>query len=310
MFPPPGRPRAEVRFDPGLVRGLLRDQAPAYADLPFGAVIEGWDNCTVRLGARHAVRLPRRADAAPLIRHEQRWLPVLAPRLPLRVPVPVVAGAPACGFPWHWSVVEWVDGQSAASRPLSDPDALAGALADFLTALHTIAPADAPPNPLRGVPLGARDSAVRRRASRVARGADAASISRIWDVAMAAPPWTGDRPWIHGDLHPGNLIVDDGLVAVIDFGDLTAGDPATDLAVAWMLFTPGQRARFRAGLPAHDDATWRRAAGWSLNFALAVLDAAEDDPILAGIGRRTLEALRSDRSVLAPPGRAAPRAQA
>ena len=68
-------------------------------------------------------------------------------------------------------------------------------------------------------------------------------------------------------------------------------------------------ARFRAGLPAHDDATWRRAAGWSLNFALAVLDAAEDDPILAGIGRRTLEALRSDRSVVAPPGRAAPRAQ-
>ena len=147
VFPPPGRRRAEVRFDPGLVRGLLRDQAPAYADLPFGAVVEGWDNTIVRLGERHAVRLPRRAAAAPLIRHEQRWLPVLAPRLPLRVPVPVVAGAPACGFPWHWSVVEWVDGQSAASRPLSDPDALAGALADFLTALHTIAPADAPPNP-------------------------------------------------------------------------------------------------------------------------------------------------------------------
>ncbi|MER7151067.1 phosphotransferase [Streptomyces lydicus] len=51
---------------------------------------------------------------------------------------------------------------------------------------------------------------------------------------------------LHGDLHPANILVDRGRIrAVIDFGDITSGDPATDLSVAWMLFTAEQRVALR-----------------------------------------------------------------
>jgi aminoglycoside phosphotransferase (APT) family kinase protein len=287
-----------VRIDEPLIRALLAAQHPDLADRPLRIVAEGWDNVLARLGDDLVVRLPRRALAAPLVAHEQRWLPELAPRLPLPVPLRLRSGAPGAGYPWAWSVCPWFAGESAAIAALGDPAAAATSLAAFLAALHRPAPPEAPANPFRGVPLAARDANVRRYLEGLGTGVDQATVRRRWDAACALPPYAGPPLWVHGDLHPGNLVVrDGGLAAVVDFGDLTAGDPAVDHAVAWMLFAPAERARFRAALGGVDDVAWGRAAGNALAHGLACLAGAADAPSVAAMGRRTLDALLADREL-------------
>ena len=285
-------------IDEALIRALLATQHPDLADRPLRIVAEGWDNVLARLGDDLVVRMPRRALAAPLVAHEQRWLPELAPRLPLPVPVPVRLGAPGAGFPWTWSICPWFAGESAATAPLADPAAAATVLAGFLAALHRPAPQEAPANAFRGVPLAARDANVRGYLDRLGARVEQVVVRRRWDASRALPPYTGAPLWVHGDLHPGNLLVRDGaLAAVVDFGDLTAGDPAVDHGVAWMLFAPAERARFRAALGGIDDVAWRRAAGNALAHGLACLAGAADAPPLAAMGRRTVAAVLADREL-------------
>lgn len=288
-------PPAEVDVDERLVQSLLRRQHPDLAELPLRIVAHGWDNVLARLGDDLVVRLPRRALAAPLVLHEQRWLPVLAPALPLPVPAPLRTGVASDGFPWAWSVCSWYPGETAVASPPADGDAAALALARFLAALHRPAPADAPANPFRGVPLVDRDARVRGYLDVLGGAVDQRAMRRCWERACAVPAHDGAPVWLHGDLHPANLVVRDGaLAAVVDWGDVTRGDPATDLAVAWMLFPPAPRARFRAALGGVDDATWRRAAGNALAHGLASLARSADAPLLAAVGRRTLEAVLTD----------------
>ena len=231
-----GMPAAELDIDPALTRALLDAQHPDLANLPLIDVGAGWDNKLYRLGDSLAVRLPRRAAAAALIEREQRWLPELAPGLPLPIPVPVRIGRAGCGYSWSWSVTPWLIGQSAAIARPHDVATAAIDLGAFLCALHQSAPGDAPCNPVRGVPLSYRTTVVHDRARQLAPLVDAAALLQLWSQLVDTPPWTRPPVWIHGDFHPGNLLVNEGrLSAVIDFGDLCAGDPATDLSVAWML---------------------------------------------------------------------------
>jgi aminoglycoside phosphotransferase (APT) family kinase protein len=290
-------PAAEVDVDVDLVRRLLVAQFPDLleGDPEIRPVAFGWDNVIVRLGDDLVVRLPRRQQAAELVVHEQRWLAQLAPALPLPVPAPVRCGVPGEGYPWPWTVCPWLEGAIAATTPPDDQAEAAGALAGFLAALHRPAPADAPVNPYRGGPLAERDPFVRERAAAL-DGAlcDATEVVPRWEAALAAPPHGGPPVWLHGDLHPANLLVAGGrLSAVIDFGDLTAGDPATDLAVAWMLFDASERSLLRR-LTGADDATWRRARGWAIHLSLAYLANSADHPVIAGVGRRTLAAVLGD----------------
>ena len=150
------KPTAEVTIDTSVVRSLLQEQHADLAHLPLIEVGEGWDNKLFRLGGDLAVRIPRRAASATLIEHEQRWLPRLAPQLPLPVPAPLRVGRKGSGFPWSWSVVRWFPGQSALLAPPQDVATTAVALGRFLRALHQPAPENAPHNPWRGVPLAAR----------------------------------------------------------------------------------------------------------------------------------------------------------
>lgn len=290
-------PAADLEISTELVRRLLAAQHPDLAGLPLEVLANGWDNLMCRLGNSLLVRLPRRAPAAELIRHEQRWLPELAPRLPLPVPVPVRIGRPGLGYPWPWSVVPLLAGEIAAHRPPSDPTAAAELLGRFLGALHVAAPADHPVSTVRGVPLGARDAATRARLTQLAATIDARAVLRAWEDACDVPRWTSAPRWLHGDLHPANLLVQDGqLSGVIDFGDITAGDPATDLAVAWMLLPAAEHAALRAGYRATnetaiDDDTWARARGWAIALSLAFLTHSADNPLMAGIGQRALDAV-------------------
>lgn len=259
-------------MDEALVRSLLADQHPDLADLPLAALDAGWDNVSWRLGSGHVVRLPRRAAAAPLAVKEQRWLPQLAPQLPLPVPVPVRVGRPGTGYPWPWSVVPWLDGTSADRATLGSPADVAERLGRFLRALHTAASPGAPRNPFRDVPLVDRADAFTTRADLLAGQADVARLRPVWDRGCCAPAWPGPPVWIHGDLHPANILVGAGtVVAVVDWGDLCAGDPATDLAGGWLLLPEAALPVLVDAYGGVDGATWARARGWAVLFGLMLL---------------------------------------
>ena len=284
------KPAADVVVDPSLVRALLQEQHPDLAHLMPVKVAEGWDNALFRLGDELAVRLPRRAASAMLIEHEQRWLPHLSPRLPVPVPVPVRVGVPSQMFSWAWSVVRWLPGQSLLHAAPPDPVTTGTMLDRFLRALHQPAPPDAPRNPWRGVPLEARTAALRKHVHQLDGVVDRSAVLSLWDRALSATPWPGPPLWLHGDLHPGNLLVSDGLLSgVIDFGDLTCGDPATDLAVLWML-PQGMRWRVEACGSDEAEALMVRARGWALALGLAYLAHSRGDVAMATLGQRTINA--------------------
>ena len=286
-------PAADVEVSADLVRRLLADQHPDLGRLPVEFLANGWDNELYRVGDGLVARLPRRALGAQIITNEQRWLPGLAPRLPLPIPCPERTGVPACGYPYSWSVVPYLPGVPAAQASSFDPAAAAAAVGGFLGALHVPAPADAPANPFRGVPLAERAGIFAANLARIGGQVDRDAVLRAWVAALAAPGFDGVPVWLHGDLHPANILVNDGQVSgVIDFGDITAGDPASDLSVAWMLLPPGFHVSFWSAYQAAGgragDALRARARGWALNLAIVFLAHSEDNPAPRQVGRRTL----------------------
>ena len=285
-----GTPLAEFAIDEALVSRLLAQQHADLAHLPLRVVDAGWDNAMFRLGDHLAVRLPRRAAAAALIAHEQRWLPRLAKRLSLPVPAPCRVGKPAFGYPCSWSVLPWLKGLAADQ---SQPEATQAApFASFLRSLHVRAPADAPVNAVRGGPLRQRAPAVEGRMCRLAGRTELITpqIRQIWNGALNAP-LDGALTWLHGDLHPRNVLVEAGVImGIIDWGDITSGDCATDLASIWMLFAePHAREEALATYADLSEATWQRAKGWAVFFGIMLLDTGLiDNPRNAALGERIL----------------------
>lgn len=263
----------EVPTDAALVRRLLADQFPRWAGLAVEPVrSHGTDHAIYRLGDDLVARLPRVARAVGQAATEATWLPRLAPHLPLRLPAQVARGRPGHGYPFAWSVYEWLPGENADGT-LDDPTRAAVDLAAFVRALHRVDTTGAPPRRAgaRGGPLVECDAQVRDAVARLGDRVDGAAVLRSWEESLRAPVWRGREVWLHGDLLPGNLLVVDGrLSAVIDFGCLTVGDPACDLLPAWNVFAGDSRARFRAEL-AVDDATWLRGRGWALAQAVVAL---------------------------------------
>lgn len=299
-------PDPDVEVDAAMVARLVGAQHPSFAG-PVELVANGWDNAVFRLGDAWAVRMPRRELGDRLVRSEQRWLPVVAGSLPdgVRAPVPVAVGEPGDGYPYAWSITPWFDGVPAASVAPVQRRGIAEALADVVVSIGEPAPADAPANPHRGVPLAARAEVVGERlaSGRLERvvATDAAALASVWADALAAPVWSGTPRWVHGDPHPGNLLLSSapphGLVAVLDFGDLTAGDPATDLAAAWLVFDPIGRAAFRdrvQRLRATDAADWARARGWAVAMGSAIVDAVGVAGPIGRVGAHALEQVLLD----------------
>jgi len=241
---------------------------------------EGWDNFVFRVGAEFALRIPRRQIGVELLLNEQRWLPAIARRLSIAVPAPVAVGVPSTLFAWPWSVVPWIEGATAEDEPLSV--ASARLLADTLRKLHQPAPPEAPANPFRGGPLSDRAQVVEERLERL--GLD--RLRTVWRAAREAAVSENDV-WLHGDLHPRNVLVRGGeLAGLIDWGDMTRGDAATDLVCAWTLMDGGARTAFREAYgPSAEE--WARAAGWAVHFGSAMADSGEAAHV--AIGRRILD---------------------
>ncbi len=266
----------EVHTDEALVRRLLRAQFPEWADLPIAPPLKtGTSNAIFRLGDDLSVRLPRIDWAVKQVSKEQTWLPRLAPQLPLGVPVPIAVGVPGDGYPFPWSVCQWFEGRAVTYDGLADPVRAAQSLAAFTVALQsadaTGGPTPTPPGSIRGAPLATLDEQVRQCVDQLGDLIDRDVVLAAWDASLDAPVHDGRPVWIHGDLSPGNLIERDGeLVAVIDYGCMAVGDPASDLLIGWNLFRGASRTAYReaAGV---DDATWLRGRGWALYGAMIAL---------------------------------------
>ena len=297
-----GKLHADERdIDAALVRRLLAAQFPQWAELTLAPVESaGTDNVLHRLGGDMVVRLPRRPGATGQVEKEHRWLPELAPLLPLAIPVPLAEGRPGEGYPWSWSVYRWLEGDTATEGRVTDPGQAARSLGQFVAAMQRIDPSGGPrpgaPNSSRGVPLATRDAETRAAIRALSDVYDAAALTAAWEAALAAPAWHGAPVWLHGDLHAANLLADRGrLCAVIDFGCLGVGDPASDVMVAWTYLSPDTREVFRAEL-AVDDATWSRGRGWALSMgAIALPYYHRSNPVLASIARHAIDQALADQ---------------
>ena len=166
---------------------------------------------------------------------------MLAPQLTLRIPEPVELGRPTSSYPFSWAIYRWIDGRPYSDASVDDEARAARDLARFVLELRRVDPvADAPA--AGRMPLAEVDAAT-RAAINSARGvidSDAATVA--WEQTLRAPAWTGTQVWIHADLLRPNILLDRGrLIAVIDFGGVGVGDPATDVIAACSRAIPRAR---------------------------------------------------------------------
>ncbi len=264
-------PAAEVAIDAALVRVLVDHQFPEFSDLEISFLGSGWDNENYRLGTAYQVRLPRRATAAPSLEKEMAWLPQLAPLLPLPISAAIRAGQPSALFPWHWCIIPWYEGGIGGGLDAGE----APKLGDFLRILHEQPTDSIATSTYRGMPLIEKNDQVQALLQRLRKAAPQLvndHIAGLWQAALDAPFPTA-QCFLHGDMHPLNVVIDQGRIsAIIDWGDLCKGDAATDLASFWMLFgDPAARAEGLARYGADAD-TIVRAKGWAVMLGLILLD--------------------------------------
>lgn len=285
-------PAPEVEISSNLIRLLVEDQLPKFAEDSIVRQGAGWDNELYRLGLHHLIRIPRRKLGADHVEHEKTFLPRLAPKLPLPIPSPIFVGQPGHGYPWNWTVIERFRGETLDVEPLIPGQAVK--LAGFLKTLHQQDPTGAPENPFRGGYLHDRTPWFEERWERLVQAREEVASDKVlqyWRDGVGAIPAPQEQ-LIHGDLHPYNLLAKEGkITAVLDWGDLTGGDVATDLACAWLLLD--HQSEIEAFFHAYglsDEATYLRARGWAIHLATIFLDTGiTTDPRSRNIGRNALE---------------------
>jgi aminoglycoside phosphotransferase (APT) family kinase protein len=186
----------EVAAGPAVARRLLREQAPQWAALPLRQVPAwGTDHAVLRLGDGLSVRLPKIGWAAGQADLERRWLPLLAPHLPVDVPVPLLVGEAGAGYPFRWCVSPWLEGETP--EPDDDLSGLAQDLAACVVALQAVPAAGGPPVGAgrRGGPLLAADAGAREAAELLRGEADVDALLAVWEAGVRAPAWSGPPRW-------------------------------------------------------------------------------------------------------------------
>jgi len=285
----------EFRIDDELVAGLIARQMPEWSHLSLRRLdTAGTVNVAYRLGEDMLVRLPRHVDFQDGPLRESRWLPEIAPAVPLEIPEYLALGAPTDEYPSPWSVLGWIDGENAVPSALSDTTGATRRLGEFVLALRGVSTDDAPDGNSRGRGLASKDSAFRRYLTLFPNNRDRTEILHIWEACLAALEWDGPPTWYHGDLHSGNLLARDGdVVAVIDFEGCGVGDPSSDLIAAWWMFDADSRPIFRDTIQP-DEAQWIRGMGWALYMTVAAIPYYTDsNPEFAAMARRALDQIRA-----------------
>ncbi|HSX35808.1 MAG TPA: aminoglycoside phosphotransferase family protein [Patescibacteria group bacterium] len=285
----------EIKIEADLVRELLKVQFPKWADLPLSPITpSGTDNAMFKLGDALAVRLPRTEHAAQNIEKECRWLPKLAPHLPLPIPAPVAQGKPHEKYPLPWAICHLLVGENLNVSHLDDLHQAAIDMGEFVSALQQIDVASGPINK-RGLPLNTRDEETRAAITQLEGVIDVDRAASAWESMLALPQWNGLPTWLHGDLHPGNLLVKAGRIsAVIDFGSCGVGDPAADLMFAWAVLDTKSREVFRS-IVKPDEASWARGRGWAFTMGIVAYPYyQESNPVFAAVAKRAMDEALAD----------------
>lgn len=286
----------EIEINTTLVRQLLSSQFPEWADLPIHVIKpEGTDNSMYKLGLDKVVRLPRIERAVPSLETEFKWLPKLAPHLPISIPVILGKGNPEAFYPFPWMVCRYLEGKSPVIGKMLNHHQTAIDLGNFVVEMQKITlPGGAKSN--RGKPLSEKDQEVREAISLSQDTYDPALLTKIWDACLEIGKWTGKPVWVHGDLHGGNVLARDGkITAVVDFGLAGIGDPACDMMPAWTLLTSETREIFRS-IVQPDNATWIRGLGWGLSYIVAYPYYRNTNSALANIAKRTVDEVLNDKT--------------
>lgn len=283
-------PPAEVPIDETLVKNLIDTQFPDLSLLTILFLDSGWDNTNYRLGSQYIVRIPRRKAAVPSILNEIHWLPKLKPHLPIPIPAPMRVGEPDHNYPWHWTITPWYEGNTVDGTALYKTEAIR--IARFLKILHSQNANNAPLNEHRGMPLSEKSEDVILRMERLKMKTDLITpkIEQLWQQAVNEP-FPVEKYLLHGDIHPRNVIIHrKKIAAVIDWGDITSGDVATDVGCLWMLFkekTTRQKALKYYGA---NQSLINRSIGWAINFGTILLDTGfNGDPKYADSGALILK---------------------
>lgn len=263
---------ASEEITPSLVRSLVAQQFPQWADLPVSPVdVQGWDNRTFRLGERMAVRLPSADGYSEGLVREERTLATLSSRLRLAIPRVVASGSPTAAFARPWSVREWIEGRTLAAIDASGRESAIRSVGDALAELHACDPTGGlwagGTSAYRGCHVSVMGEQIHSSLP-LLNGRLAERCQTLWQAAVTTV-WAGPPVWVHGDVAPGNMLFDgrNQLTALIDFGQACVGDPACDLAFAWLSCSSDERAILQDRLELPKDA-WLRGAAWAMWKAL------------------------------------------
>ena len=291
----------EIPHDVDLVRRLLAAQHPAWAGLTIEYVPStGTDNALYRLGDDLVVRLPLRPGSTRQIDRVARWLPVLAPHLPLAVPVPVAKGEPTDDYPWGWSIVSWIPGEDATTAPLDRGRPSPTWPASSPRCGASTRPAGrgpAPPTSAGACRWRPRDQETRRWIEQARGMVDTRAVTAaLGGRPVGARPGTGRRVWLHGDIASGNLLVGDGRISAVDRLGGARHRRSRPATCSWR----GRCSTPPGGRPSGprwpvDDATWARGRGWALSTAIIALPYYEGtNAFMADQARRKIAAVLAD----------------
>ncbi|AYG05241.1 aminoglycoside phosphotransferase family protein [Gryllotalpicola protaetiae] len=258
------------------VRRLIGTQFPQWAHERVRRVPSyGTTNAMFRLGADKVVRLPFIPGDGVGVPVETAILERVSGQLPVAIPAVLANGRADECYPYTWSVLGWVEGEMPVPEALVDATGLVDDLVAVLARLREL-PTEGVRLAQRSGPLAPLAEPVREAMRELDGEFDTDALRRLWDDALAAPEWAAEPVWLHADLLPSNLLVDEHgrLAGVLDWAAAGIGDPSCELLAAWNVFPSGAREVFRARLAERldlDDATWRRGRGWAIAQAVLAL---------------------------------------
>jgi len=285
-----------IALEQNVAAQMIAGQFPELAGRPVRPLAgKGTDNHIFRIGDDLCARFPKAAWAAGTATREAMALARFAAS-PLAVPEVYGLGAPTDEYPHPWSVLSWLPGEVMEDSALGDSVAAAGQLAEFFRFVRDV-PVDGafafgPSNNGRGAPLAKRTARFEAALAHLPE-IDSLWARRVWDAAIGADV-ARSPVWLHGDVHPGNVLIrQECLAAVIDWGLSGVGDGACDLLSAWAMFERTPREVFRKAVDA-SDADWQRGAGWALSMAVIYLPYAYQNGLRSDMSEKMVKRLKEE----------------
>lgn len=251
---------------------LIQDQFPQLGQESIRFLGSGWDNQAFLVDQRWVFRFPHRQLAVELIAKETRWLPELAKRLPLQTSAAVWIGEPSARFPYPFAGSAFIPGESLDRISVADERWHAHQLGQFLRELHDVPITEAAPHDeLRRADISYRIELLQKRLlADDFNHNERSAIQGAFKVAQVAKS-SDIRSWVHGDLYPRHVIVENDQVSgIIDWGDMHVGDPAIDASIAFTLGSAVNQEAFWSAYQPPDSDFQIRAAFRALHYGIVL----------------------------------------